>query len=175
MARYKGSQDWLGDGSDDVFLGVALWPNPKHGITLNGAGGNDFIVGTNGGDIIIGGDGDDTLDGRAGPDTLTGGDGADTFVFRSWNSSAQGHGIDTIADFNSAEGDKVNLSYLFNAVDPDGDGWFDLLALTIDDLTITSSDATHHHVETVLDFGGPTYKFEFDVVGSLPTVEDFIF
>ena len=71
--------------------------------TIYGRAGTDVIYGGDGADTIYGGAGDDKIVGGAGDDTLTGGTGADTFFF--W----EGHGTDTIKDFSTAEGDKINL------------------------------------------------------------------
>ena len=46
-------------------------------VTINGAGGNDLIVGTLLDDVLEGGDGSDTLRGGPGADHLLGGDGDD--------------------------------------------------------------------------------------------------
>jgi len=61
-----------------------------------------------GNDALYGGNGDDILDGRAGADTLTGGSGADTFLFMA--GTAFSGGSDTIADFSSGQGDKIDIS-----------------------------------------------------------------
>ncbi len=85
---------WLFGGSgDDTIIGSDNgWDHPEH---IFGGSGNDTINGGGGNDIIIGG---------AGDDDLTGGDGADTFTF--W----EGHGNDTVRDFNFAEGDRIHLT-----------------------------------------------------------------
>jgi Ca2+-binding RTX toxin-like protein len=62
---------------------------------LDGLGGNDTIIGGDGNDIIIGGTGNDQL---------TGGAGADTFRF------TRAAGQDVITDFNSAQGDLIDLT-----------------------------------------------------------------
>lgn len=78
---------------------------------LYGYGGDDFIYGNAKHDLLFGGDGRDTLVGGLGQDVLTGGTGADTFRFDSKNDSLPGYGVrDGIADFNRAEGDKIDLS-----------------------------------------------------------------
>lgn len=65
-----------------------------YGISyLDGAGGNDTIVGSTFGDTLRGGIGNDTIEGGAGTDTLYGDAGGDTFVFRS------NFGRDTIVGF----------------------------------------------------------------------------
>ncbi|MHC5819418.1 MAG: calcium-binding protein, partial [Nostoc sp.] len=76
---------------------------------INGLGGNDTINGSGGDDLLRGGTGDDILIGGPGNDTLVGGMGADSFLFTNGGFSA-GMGIDTIADFNHSQGDKIVLS-----------------------------------------------------------------
>ena len=85
---------WLFGGSgDDTITGSDNdWHLPEH------------IFGGSGDDTIDGGGGDDLIIGGAGDDDLTGGAGADTFVF--W----EGHGADTIRDFNFAAGDRIHLT-----------------------------------------------------------------
>ncbi|WP_172460825.1 M10 family metallopeptidase C-terminal domain-containing protein [Suttonella ornithocola] len=58
--------------------------------TLNGAGGDDILIGGDGNDILIGGS------------------GADRFYFNS-GIDQDGNNIDTIQDFNFAEGDRIIL------------------------------------------------------------------
>lgn len=72
---------------------------------LTGDNGNDKLFGLGGNDKLGGGAGNDLLYGGAGNDVLTGGAGKDVFVFET----ASG-GIDTIADFNRTEGDKIQFS-----------------------------------------------------------------
>ena len=105
-------EDVFGGSGDDTITatGVGAW--------LFGGTGNDTITGSDSDpwwapyERLFGGDGDDVIDGRggddiiyggAGDDSLTGGSGADIFVF------SEGHGTDTIQDFNAAEGDKIYL------------------------------------------------------------------
>lgn len=74
----------FGDNNDNVLRGLA---------------GDDKIQGLGGNDTIVGG---------AGIDKMFGGDGADIFKFVSIDDlSSNG---DVIADFSSAEGDKIDLS-----------------------------------------------------------------
>ncbi len=70
---------------------------------VHGNGGDDLIDGSGGADVLYGGDGADTLAGGTGDDTLSGGPGPDVFVYRT------GDGIDTVLDFNAAEGDLLDL------------------------------------------------------------------
>jgi VCBS repeat-containing protein len=71
-------------------------------------GGNDVVFAYEGNDVVLGGAGDDWLNGGGGADTMQGGTGADTFVFEKVGDSAAGS-MDTIIDFNSVEGDKIDL------------------------------------------------------------------
>ncbi|MDB6142883.1 MAG: von Willebrand factor [Pseudomonas sp.] len=82
-----------GDGNDILF----------------GQGGTDNLDGGKGNDTLLGGTGTDVLRGGMGDDTLLGGAGADLFV---WKSGDTGH--DVIKDFNSAQGDRIDLSDLLH-------------------------------------------------------------
>ena len=119
--RRNVNDNWLGSRRDDVMSG-----NGGDDI-IRGAGGNDRIYGGNGNDRLFGdegndflqandgndavegGAGNDSVRGSAGIDTLTGGAGADWFVFDYAGDSNAAKGIDTITDFNPAEGDMINI------------------------------------------------------------------
>ncbi|HEY9897006.1 MAG TPA: calcium-binding protein, partial [Candidatus Sericytochromatia bacterium] len=78
---------------------------------INGQGGNDVINGLSGNDLLRGGTGNDRLRGGADNDRLTGDAGADRFLFASSKAfKLEDLGVDTITDFNGAEGDKIILS-----------------------------------------------------------------
>lgn len=85
--------------------------------TLRSGAGNDFLDGGADNDRLEAGDGDDTLIGGTGDDYLVGGSGSDVFLFSAntgFNTSNDyGNGLDKIADFNLSQGDKINLSALF--------------------------------------------------------------
>ncbi|TIW95181.1 MAG: type I secretion C-terminal target domain-containing protein [Mesorhizobium sp.] len=74
---------------------------------INGLAGNDTLFGGSGADQLNGGANDDLLIGSLGQDTLTGGTGADTFKLDHLDIK------DLITDFNGGEGDKIDLSALF--------------------------------------------------------------
>jgi len=131
--------DYLSDDSGDNRLeggaGDDRLNSSSNGASLlDGGAGNDILQGGNGGDTLSGGDGDDQLivtagyDGRAhqigilggeGKDLLvferigqatisaSGGQGADTFRFG--NLDLNGGGSVTIADFDPAGGDRLDL------------------------------------------------------------------
>ncbi|WP_353018308.1 DUF5801 repeats-in-toxin domain-containing protein, partial [Mesorhizobium sp. M1374] len=79
-----------------------------NGDTLNGNEGNDILQGFAGADTLNGGDGNDLLIGGLGQDTMTGGNGADTFKLDDLNIK------DVIIDYNGGDGDKIDLSALFD-------------------------------------------------------------
>lgn len=77
-------------GADYVNVSTA-----DAGVTVNGGGGTQIIVGSAYAD---------TLTGFSGADTLTGGGGSDAFVFNN-----PFEGIDKITDFNVAQNDVLNV------------------------------------------------------------------
>jgi len=114
-----------GNGGNDVLSGGAGNDTLSGGAgrdTLTGGRGNDALAGnsgadkltgSSGNDNLVGGDGNDTLTGNSGADTLSGGHGNDQlkggaghdmFVF------ADGFGHDTVADFDPANAEKIDLS-----------------------------------------------------------------
>lgn len=74
---------------------------------LQGGGGSDTLVGMFGDDTLMGGEGDDYLVGNGGDDLLVGGPGADLFVFGA--SYTTNGGVDSVADFSRADGDRIRL------------------------------------------------------------------
>jgi parallel beta-helix repeat protein len=72
-----------------------------------GTAGDDQLAGLGGNDTLQGGAGNDTLVGGDGDDSLVGGAGADRFFYRPEDLDADS--IDIIADFSSAQGDKISL------------------------------------------------------------------
>jgi len=89
------------NGADDTLDQSAA----TAAVIIHGLGGNDTITGGAFNDQIYGGFGNDTL---------TGGAGADTFWFLY-----AGEGNDTIADFNTDDGDVINLQYLLDGATED--------------------------------------------------------
>ncbi len=106
----------VGGAGNDRITGNIL-ANTLQGGTgddrISGVGGNDYILGQDGHDIINGGDGNDIIFGQGGNDILSGGAGNDIFYYNGLLSGAVTasayFGLDTIADFTSAQ-DKIYLS-----------------------------------------------------------------
>lgn len=145
-----------GKGNDIIDLSSAT----NAGITVFGGAGADSITGTATDDTLVGDGGNDTITGGGGRDTLVGRKGADTFVFDTGDSTNAAR--DTIRDFKSAQGDKIDLSSVaiaFNdtgafsntageviaigkyvRVDEDGDGVADMVINMRSDLGLVESD-----------------------------------
>lgn len=80
---------------------------------LVGGDGRDSLFGAGGSDILLGSHGDDVLRGGGDADTVIGGAGADRFVFESYaDARVKGKAVETIADFDAAEGDVIDLSQI---------------------------------------------------------------
>ena len=90
---------------------------------LNGAGGDDQILGTSGPDALVGGDGDDTIEGGAGADTIRGGLGADSIDGQGGNDLIGGDDGDDIIrggdDDDTANGG-IGNDQLFGGAGNDG-------------------------------------------------------
>lgn len=101
-----------GYGGDDQIFGDA--GNDR----LDGNDGDDLLHGGSGGDTLYGHDGNDILIGGTERDTLYGGTGADTFVFELADRGIPPYDYDTITDFNSTEGDVIDISNLLSQYNP---------------------------------------------------------
>jgi len=107
IGLYFGNDLAEGATGDDQLWGAAGDDTLSGGEgrdTIGGGGGDDSIEGGAGADTLWGGSGRDVLDGGAGDDLISGGSDADSFVF------ADGHGSDTIGDFDSGSpGEWIDL------------------------------------------------------------------
>lgn len=97
-----------GSGGQDILIA-----QNNGNYHLNGGDGNDVLFGGLSGHFshLNGGAGDDILyaGGPNGTTEMTGGTGADTFVFKDYSF---GWYIGSITDYNSSEGDRVDISDL---------------------------------------------------------------
>ena len=84
-----------GDDGNDLIDGGS------NADDLSGGDGDDTLIGGDGADQLRGDAGADRLEGGAGDDLLIGGGDADVFVF------ADGHGEDSIVDFDAGDGSEV--------------------------------------------------------------------
>ncbi|MCE6981277.1 calcium-binding protein, partial [Pseudomonas frederiksbergensis] len=91
-----------------VNLGQSSLQNVEN-ILLTGAGAFS-VIGNDLNNIMVGNAANNSLQGGLGTDTLTGSAGADTFVFAAVNEMGIGANRDFITDFNSLQGDKIDLT-----------------------------------------------------------------
>lgn len=77
---------------------------------LSGSGFDDVLAGNADVNTLRGLAGDDRLAGRGGADNLYGGSGADRFIYSNISESNPSQGVDTIGDFDRAEGDRIDVS-----------------------------------------------------------------
>lgn len=91
---------------------------------LYGLNGNDRIEGGADRDNIFGGDGNDTMIGGEGNDFLYGEEGADIFAITSMNGS-----IDRFKDFDTSEGDAINITDILSGFNEAEDSILDFVAL----------------------------------------------
>ncbi|MGR5300704.1 calcium-binding protein, partial [Vibrio alfacsensis] len=159
LAAFGGAGNDILRGSDDGSDGLRGGADDD---VLYGRGGDDYLRGDSGNDILIGG---------LGNDLLSGDDGADTF---KWGVSDLDGSTDTVADFDSSEGDILDFSELFedlesveldaildslegNSSTTDERGGFDVSVSDDSELTITKGSDS-----LTIDFSGAS-----DVTSSL--------
>jgi Ca2+-binding RTX toxin-like protein len=97
----------LTDGDGDTATGTV-------DLTVNPEANANVLTGSEFDDTLLGGGNNDILTGGEGNDILTGGTGADTFVWLSGDEV--GAPNDTITDFNTSEGDVLDISDLLGGV-----------------------------------------------------------
>lgn len=194
MYGYRGDDEMHGGAGDDQ---------------IQGHQGNDRLFGEDGRDTVFGQQGDDTLDGGAGNDSLwagtgadalRGGTGADIFNFgRSVDSTTRTTeqvqlithdvddtaGVDTIFDFNQAEGDRIDVSRI-DAFDQTRDGFNDNASFTIVNGPSTAAGTawivydqsqSGHATLYLNQDGGDEAEFQLEIYGSFTTLTwgvDFI-
>lgn len=107
---------------------------------------DDVMYGHDGDDQLYGGSGDDTLYGGEGADDLYGDSGADTFVFEAASAFSA---VDTIADFSTAQSDKLDIADLLTAYDP--------LTELITDFVQITDNGTHSYLAVDVDGGADNF------------------
>ncbi|MCF8495759.1 MAG: type I secretion C-terminal target domain-containing protein [Alphaproteobacteria bacterium] len=146
-----------GDGEDDLYGGTGL--DTLYGDNgddrLYGDDGNDWLFGGTGADDLHGGAGDDILHGGNGLDNLWGDSGADIFVFQPGVSM---DAVDSIRDFSSAQGDRVDISDLLFGYDPAQSAIDDFVLYNAANgnlLVDRDGAGGAYQMQTVLDFYSP--------------------
>ncbi len=133
--------DINGDGFADLMVGaeeasphgtysgasyIVFGQAPTTAVIRTGTIASQTLAGGAFDDTLSGLGGNDTLFGHGGHDTLTGGTGADTFMFSDLGPA----NVDTITDYNFAEGDEIDLSGLINTTFSAGSNVTDFVRLT---------------------------------------------
>jgi len=99
-----------GGSGSDTLLNIENLTGSNYADTLTGNAGSNYLSGGAGNDILDGGAGNDVLTGGLGADQLTGGTGADRFDFNLLAEMGLSSSTwDTITDFKTSEGDKIDL------------------------------------------------------------------
>jgi Ca2+-binding RTX toxin-like protein len=168
-----------GDDGDNMLTGT----DRSEGIAggngsdqIDGGSGNDVIDGGSGNDVIDAGDGEDIIFGGTGRDDLAGGAGADRFVIGSLV-----FGTETVRDFSRSEGDRLDLSDMFegsdyepgvsndadyfrlSAIDGDGDGAANDIRVEVD-LDGSGRDFTFQSVAVLDRPSGVTTSTPIDAI-----------
>ncbi len=101
-----------GGAGNDTLIGIENLIGGTGADILTGDNGANVIDGGNGADQLSGGGGADILIGGGGRDTLQGGAGGDVFRFNALGDlpGTTATTADTILDFSSAQGDRIDLS-----------------------------------------------------------------
>lgn len=169
-----GLENLVGGSGNDTLYGA------RYTNVIHGGAGNDTIYGRGGIDNLTGGEGDDVLVGGADRDRISGKEGADIFRLETASDSGAGWRRDVIADFNGAEGDRIDLSRIDADTVHGGDQGFQFLAGMTGfggglgelryrhegGLTIVAGDVN----------GDAVADFEIELIGTLAMqARDFIF
>jgi Ca2+-binding RTX toxin-like protein len=103
LIGHSGDDIINGDEGDDKILGNAgddILEGNLGDDKIDGGGRDDVLIGGDNDDILSGEDGNDKLFGWFGNDIMKGGPGANQFIC--------GEGIDTVLDYNPADGDVIS-------------------------------------------------------------------
>jgi Ca2+-binding RTX toxin-like protein len=112
-----------------------------------GGADDDILYGGAGDDTLNGGNDDDVLHGQDGEDPLYGGSGADKFVLEDVTAF---NDVDTIADFNSGDGDKLDIADIL-------DGFYSYGVDDITDFVLITDDSTDSTVYIDQDGGADNF------------------
>lgn len=144
--------DQMRGGNDNDLL-VASAGNDR----LNGGKGIDELLGGAGNDGLFGAEDADIMRGGAGRDFLMGGLGSDTFVYSGADIAGPlFDSIDVIADFVSAEGDRIDLS-LVDAITGGADNAFSFIGTSA-----FSNVAGQLRYKQITTTGGTNTRIEAD-------------
>jgi hypothetical protein len=137
---------------------------------VNLGGGNDVYEGTGRGSVtggVHGGDGNDTFIGDRAPETFFGDAGSDTFVYNAVAFSPSTANHDTIGDFISGNGDRIDVHGIDANVTRHGHQHF----VFIGTQSFAHYHALHPGVIGMLRFNTGTHALEGNVNANFHTAE----
>jgi Ca2+-binding RTX toxin-like protein len=144
------------NGGDDSFSATGNLA-ALIGITADGGGGNDTLLGSNGADLLLGGDGDDFVDGQQGNDVAFMGAGDDVF---QWD---QGDGSDVVDGQDGTDGMLFNGSNINENMTVSANGGRVLFTRDIAAITMDLNDVESIVAKT---FGGTDSLVVNDLSGT---------
>lgn len=162
---YAGNDNLYGEAGNDTLFG------DTGADTLKGRDGNDTLYGGADVDYLEGGNGNDILYGGEGADILKGSAGIDTFVFQSTMDTGN-----TIQDYNSSAGEKLDISGILIGYDPLTDAITDFVRITDNGtdsyLAVDLNGGADNFVQlaTLLGVTGLTDEKALETAGKLVTV-----
>jgi VCBS repeat-containing protein len=119
-------------------------------VTIIIFGTDDKVTGSAGIDVIYAGAGNETIIGGGNADILTGGTGADIFQYISTaDLTTTPESIEKITDFNSVDGDKVDLTSLLSSA-----------TSLMNTMKIDSTDGSSTHNLVSISIGGSSYLMD---------------
>lgn len=157
ISGFFGNDTLIGGAGDDTLegqVGNDLLQGGDDNDVLTGSRGNDTLEGGDGDDVLRGGFNNDVIEGGAGNDDLKGNQHNDVFIF------ADGHGNDTVGDFN--------VRSLSEFIDLSG-------VTALSDFTDVQAAATDTVNGLLIDTGGGDSILLSNISLSMLGADDFIF
>ncbi|MDO6523956.1 hypothetical protein Q4578_20375 [Shimia thalassica] len=100
-----------GDSNNNHISVDPSWSDGSVGVTFNGLGGRDTLIGSEGQDTLLGGGGSDSISGEGGDDSILGDGGNDTLTGEAGNDTLDGGvGLDTL-DFSDTVHGSVQVEF----------------------------------------------------------------
>lgn len=159
----SGAITWASGTTGTYYVSVAAdYKNvvAESNESNNQSGQIALVIGNSSNNTLTGTSGNDVIFGMGGKDTLTGGAGADQFVFNTTLNASTN--VATIADFSSAQGDKIDLDHtIFAKLTPQALG----AALASNDFYASTNGAAHLATDHIL-YNSTTGALSYDSDGT---------
>ena len=143
--------------------------SPGGNDTLYGDEGNDILYGQGGNDTLYGGADNDILHGGKGSDILFGGTGADTFAWAAGDiGTTLRPDLDTIKDFNLAEGDLIDATALLTDL-----GWNGTIGTLSQFVSVSGSTINIHDTGNTKSVNIVVENLSFSSLNDMISKTDF--